>query len=406
MFKNPFRFDREIPSPEKPEEESELDGSEKQEDSPIVSPEEETESRSSLGIEVEVDGERLTISELTSLEKEFPELEIVGKENEKPMKERLPSTASMGDVPKNELIWLTRKAVEERLEVLTHTHPQFNVKPSIVVGEFKGGASRELNIRRGVSSQEVVKNFENAGFSFTEDEDGQVVMLVDAVIPAQQNTNGRHKNVYMGSIRAPGVTYEGRAVVPQDQRKIGFRPVKRGSTHAIAIPISKLIEIHHQRPAGIETMHFLRDQRVWGSYLGDLNQKLNSVGRRATHNAFRYFEFMRQDPEFGEEVKRLISSSSFYGGAEVLRDKKIALFDLLSKFGLRIHLTNRGYFPYEPEIDFSDGLKKDEQIDRDSLKEFSDRAYEEKTGFAVGLMLEEMLMVLEELHVKHHEKTR
>lgn len=411
MFRNPFRFGKEVPSPE----EEKPDTPEKQENLPAVISK-EAESKPLIGVEVEVparysgeqesaEKEKVVIEELRNLKKDFPNLEIIEKEKEKPTKECLPSTARMEDVSESELIWLTREAVEERLEVLMHTHPQFNVKPSIVVKEFKEGASRELNVRRGISSQEVVKNFENAGFSFVENEDGQVVMLVDAVIPARQNTNGRHENIYMGSLRSPGVIHEGAAVLPQDRRKIGFRPAKGESTHAIAIPINKLIEIH-QRPAGIETMYLLRDQRIWGSYLGDLNQKLNHSGKTAAHNAFKYFEFMRQDPEFGGEIERLISSSSFHGGTEVLRDKKMALLDLLSKLGLKVHITNGGYFPYEPEINLSDRLEEDEQIGRDSLKRFSDRAYEEKTGFAVGLMLEEMLMVLEELHVKYHEKSR
>lgn len=308
----------------------------------------------------------------------------------------MPSSAHMSGslevaaVQKDELVWLTYSAIIGRIEILTHTHPIFNERPSIAQGQFEmtqtGIKSFKANIRKGVAPQKVIDIFEEAGYNFIEDEKRIVSMLVDATIPAFQNTNGRFQSAYIGEKinRSRGVLYEGSAILPQDEGKLGFRPISKGSAHCIAIPVDIIIQMH-QKAASIETMYLTDDQA--SPTTQHLFYEGSWVKNQVARELVEYFKIMANDSEIGHIVKD-IGNFSFYDDN---RQNKEKLFDLIQKLSIKMYIFGRGYFPYEPIILLSVLGSDEYEITKNFL---IDSSRNSKWPNSAEFMLQEILLLM------------
>jgi hypothetical protein len=202
---------------------------------------------------------RFTIKEeeLVDFEKAFPQTEIIEKEQEHVMKERIPSVARMDSINKLESVWLTYSAVRERLEALLQIDPRFNEKPPMAITQYSSGGMVQGSRRKPVSNEKMIEQLEQMGFAFSKI-GGKVVMLVDAVIPAESNTNGRIGGEWRASALAAEGEYHVKTFYSDELGERGFQPATFESTHAIAIPLDEILKIHAE-PIGVEKLYFVRD---------------------------------------------------------------------------------------------------------------------------------------------------
>lgn len=325
---------------------------------------------------------------LVDVEKAFPQIEIMTKGMEYPTKERMPSVARMDAIRPDELVWLTTSAVKERIETLLHTDPRFNVSSSsaMMAHNQATGTTVERSNRKGIPPQEMIKKFEEMGFAFAV-VDGKTVMLVNAVIAAAKNTNGRRKAVSVGSQSKQGNEYYGTAFVAEDEGKVGFQPADLNSTHVIAVPLDDILKMHSNEEPDIVRL-YKRDQAEIS-----LGRKLSDdEAVRIVNEVFsrwqRYPE-LRDDPVFRARIEEIENQKTN-------KEKKAHLFDFLmealAEKDLVPYLFNSGYFPYEPVIGFtrfSPELKK--PISFDTLKNiFQNKDEWQKGEIPVELMLDEI----------------
>src|SRR4030042_6679392 len=148
--------------------------------------------------EIQSHGEGIAIKNVLPLKDAFPKRESMREEDEKPNTEKMPSTSRMDKISSNEIIWLTRKAVEERLDVLLHTNPIFSEKGRNAVAltremetPYKGEVGTiQYNMKRPNDPGNMIEIFQQMGYKIVDDGEGNIGMVVDATIPAKNNTNG------------------------------------------------------------------------------------------------------------------------------------------------------------------------------------------------------------------------
>lgn len=313
------------------------------------------------------------------LEERFPNLEIIDQKDEKPRRDRIPhipTDTSIRQDP-NELIWLTTHAVKRRLEVLLYTQPRLNVRSSGAVKETintpEGSRSFEMNARKGVPFQELINVLQGYGFQFIEDAQGDVVMLVDATIPAKDNTDGRlyrSNEIKQRANPRTGRLYEAQAILPNNQHSLGLRPVDETSSHAIAISLKELFELH-QSLAPVETFHFnrisplndydnitsgklsIQERRIMGEILDSIKHTLSKdeTLREELNTLFTVPSIEALDVKSGDDHRAKERS------LDLERSRKI--YDLLlTRFGLkRPGLLSEGKYPYEPVFLFAERVK-------------------------------------------------
>lgn len=286
----------------------------------------------------------------------FPNLEEEIKEGDRePRRGFIPSAGRMEDIPEDEDIHLTYDSVLERIKVLMHTHPAFHTHDSIIIRKYgtlhgEPSVSSEENIGRGISEEEVIKNFQEAGFCFVQKE-GKPVMLVEAMIPAKDNTSGRFRIAELSSIEGRGqggirVEAYGERLLPADLKKVGFRQVSKESHFYISIPIEEIFKINKEsRP--IDEFHLHSEQSR------DLGKLKNDMGPRLFLSLENYLSNLKSKTN--------------------ITDKK-SFYDFLSqKLGLEAGIADAGYLPYEPTFDFSKKkLKEGDTEDGDFLKKASE----------------------------------
>ena len=331
---------------------------------------------------------------------DFAHLRIISIEDEKPMKERMPSNSRATEsrwtrsTPSNELIWLTIGEVENRIEVVLHTHPLFNEIPSGIVQQTKqssvGEIISESNIRIGVPMQRMINNFEESGFHFIRDSSGKLSVLIDATIPASENTNGRYQNIELGAEvwRATGIRS---FVMPGDKKKVGFQPVTNISTSGIAIPVDKLIELHLKK-AHIRSYYIGQDQSAEsaGHLLGYFSTKeVTPIKQHVAKCVMLHFHHFRNNPDYSTAIEALETGT--------LLEKKEKLFDWIGFLEVPIGISNRGYFPYEPTISFSANISKDEWLSEEFIKKIAQRSKEMRNGFPIDFTIQEILMLINSL---------
>jgi len=288
------------------------------------------------------------IENLHPLQEVFPNLEIIGAEQEVPRADRIPSLSSNYDEP----VWLTDKAVQDRLQVLMCSRPEFNIRPSIVAGEFHGtsdtglGAKehKEVNIRKGVPNQETVNVFQAMGYSFVLDKQGKVVMLVDATIPRKDNTDGRFKKIHLATRNdtTSQTVIDGSAMVSSDMEKIGVRPADAHSRYALAIPVDKLLELHKEM-APVEVMYMGRSGP---------NPMMNPYRDLSINDRQALFAvcdslvaLMKSDAALNQELLGIFKLQE--------GDQRKKLFEIFNRLGIKAHLFGDGTLPYEPTYTFA-----------------------------------------------------
>ena len=298
---------------------------------------------------VKHDGQKsIFIENLRPLNEVFPNLEIIGAEQEVPRADRIPSLSS----DDNEPVWLTSKAVEDRLQVLMCSRPEFNIRPSIVAGEFHGSSDtglgakehKEVNIREGVPNQEIINVFQAMGYSFVLDKQDKIVMLVDATIPRKDNTDGRFKKVHLATRNdtASETVIDGSAMVSSDMEKIGVRPADAHSRYALAIPVDKLLELHKEI-APVEVMYM---RRAGPNPMMNPYSDLSSNDRQALFAVCdSLVALMKGDSSLHQEL---------LGMLELRKDEqRKKLFEVLNRLGIKAHLFGDGTLPYEPTYTFA-----------------------------------------------------
>lgn len=347
----------------------------------------------------------------------FAHLQIMTREDEKPMKERMPSNSRatkslwIGNIPSNELVWLTVGEVENRIAVLLLTHPLFNEMPSAVVQQTKqthvGDMISESNIRVGIPIQNLINNFEESGFYFVRVPSGKLSVLIDATVPASENTNGRYQNIEL-SAEVWGATGIKSFVMPGDKKKVGFRPVTSISTHGIAIPVDKLIELHLKN-APIKSYYMGQDQSAEsaGHLLGHTLPshyltKVSEVKQYVAKCIIYHFLHFRNNPKYSKLVEAL-ETKTMQEPLGNMREKKETLFDWLVSLGILLEISNDGYFPYEPVVCFSTHIAKDEWLSEEFIKiisqrsRLSQRIKEKIIGFPVDFTIQEIVMLINSL---------
>lgn len=332
---------------------------------------------------------------LSNFDNAFPNTEIIerGFDNERPSKERMPSIAQMDRVPPQETIWLTNGAVRERVRVLLHTDLRFNREVPIATAGYSretdsGGVpvrSLERGARNPIPPQQMIQEFEHMGFAFSSIND-RVVMLIDATIPAAKNTNGRVKMINLGAQSTQKGVYYGKAVVPQDEGRVGFQPATLDSTHAVAVPLEDILKMHQEEP-DIASHYAMPDQREGMSIRPPIRGEAMDQ-MKALFYQLRTNSETRDDPALGGRIREIRNMENW-------QEKKVALYDFLQGAGLNSWVLNGGYFPYEPVYSFlPDRIRK---ITAQTLKMYGadmKREVQENGAMTTELMLDELLLAL------------
>lgn len=327
---------------------------------------------------------------LTQMDTAFPRTEVIRPNEERPTKERIPSVARMDNISPSETVWLTNSAVKERLRVFLQTDPQFNLDTPIASTGYSRKTDAdgfpvvlEGNRRNAISPQAMIKKFEEMGFAFSV-MDGKVSMLVDAVIPAAQNANGRVETVPLGSHSTQKGDYYDKVIVAHDEGKRGFRPAVHDSTHAIAIPLEDILVIHRE-PPGMEHHSFRRDQSAENLQ----GRELMTASTADTISRIRnFFDSVRSNTELYPGIRERIQDVA---RARIWAEKKALLYDVLTELGMKPTLLDTGYFPYEPLYSFT-RYPAEGEISAHTLKDLSQAI--QRGEVPVELMLDELALAL------------
>lgn len=297
-------------------------------------------------------------------EKNHPGVEILTEEEGKKITvQEMPSFARMEEIDPNEEVHLTESAAFERLEVLLHTSPQFSKKPSIVMEEIKehpvAPIFSESNKREPADAQTAIRELEKLGFSFIE-RGGSFFMLVDSVIPAAKNTDGRMYKQNLGTYRDKrfqdnfmGTDYvelTGSGMLPSSPGKIGIQGIKNKTERCFAIPVDKILDFHFTKP-GIGYSYFGRNQA--DNYnLGELHEDRD--GCTIIQIIARVFNELRNEVKDNEELKPLFDSFNI-----INQKRKEILFKILTeRVGLKPFSGHHSFFPKEPSFPFNLNFKR------------------------------------------------
>lgn len=325
------------------------------------------------------DGNEVNIDNVISLDETNYSLIDQTSESE-PLKESIPLTADLQRTPSNELIHLTTRAVKDRIATLLQTHPEFQENPAFIRGNYSGvrperlGAeeSMELNERKGISSIEMIKIFQKMGHPFVE-VDGQLYMLVSEAIEAKNNTNGLVKKMKIDDSQVGQNVTTTEALIPQDSKKIGFRPPENPRARCIPIDVNWLIEAHCKE-SSIDVQYFEREHNT--TSINDL-LSADYATAQITEVLGRYMH----DLAYGDNQElniRQIASFSIDDSRSVEKKRGLMFEFLLENIKKTNSATveDRGYFPKELVIEFPDILSTEEveklfqnEVDVDFLDE-------------------------------------
>ncbi len=345
-----------------------------------------------------------------------PLAEVIYPEGERIDVKKIPSTARMVELKnKEELIWLTGEAIEYRLEVLFHTDPKFNRRPSESAAAFREAPaiSRERNLetnnqssagdqgseldpertlslqanpRTGVSVEKMSEELQKMGFHLVKGPNDEPAILVDATIPAKDNTAGRFTRAENTIVTTgPGTVQERTAIISQDPDRAGFRPATEHSQAVIAIPWTKVVELH-QQPGAVEYGYselLEAPDRYDGS-------DVHPGDRTTAHALYRWFKDRLQDEASKAQLQQIIEIPDKV-------EQKVALMELLANKGLVAQLSNSGYFPYEPVYYLPRGIQQISQ----STEGLQELAKLTPGRMPTRIFLESVLQLLNEAAGRH-----
>lgn len=340
---------------------------------------------------------------------EHPDTRILtAEESEVITPEDIPSIAGMDHINPNEDVHLTEASVWKRIEVFLHTHPQFAEVNSLSVEDIKdhpmAPISTQSNIRQPVEAQTAIRILEDLGFTFIR-RDGQIAMLVDSVIPAKDNTDGRIHQVPLGVHRDPrfhdnlaGTPYVELGVsgmIPSHPGRLGFRQTTDKTKKCFALPVSEVLDLHIKHP-GIEYGYAGLSQAD-----EDLQPNLTAdhASSRIIGIITRSFNRLRKEAVNNKELEALFR---FAGSPEIHLEAKRLLYGILcDQVGLRPGSSAYSFFPKEPVFAFvyDDYTQLDRILDRDDSQFDKNTLGELTTGSGKHMVrhfyLEDILGILQ-----------